>query len=176
MTKVKKKYFGFGMDPEESQNFFYIKMPSAAEGMVEIWECFEWRDGDFETKPSDILRLMISKARWNAVSKDLGTELNNRLKTDGKPVGKFGKEGTIVEKMLGKEMMVLLWGIENVETRQFQTALRNWLGFLPEERWWLYTMTNASTGGINDSGKGWRQALRYILCENPISPQQGALI
>jgi hypothetical protein len=28
-------------------------------------------------------------------------------------------------------------------------------------------MTNASTGGINDK-KGWRTALRYALCENPV--------
>lgn len=39
-----------------------------------------------------------------------------------------------------------------------------------EERWWLYTMTNASTGhAVNDRGKGWRKAVRFALTENPIS-------
>jgi len=28
-------------------------------------------------------------------------------------------------------------------------------------------MTNASTGKINDK-RGWRMALRYALCENPV--------
>ena len=28
-------------------------------------------------------------------------------------------------------------------------------------------MTNASTGRINDTN-GWRTALRYILCDNPV--------
>jgi len=28
-------------------------------------------------------------------------------------------------------------------------------------------MTNASTGKINDN-RGWRMALRYALCENPV--------
>ena len=53
------------------------------------------------------------------------------------------------------------------------TAIRNWKGLMPEERWWLYTMTNASTGHIKDK-KGWRIALRYALCENPIeeNPQR----
>ena len=72
-----------------------------------------------------------------------------------------------VEKLYGKEMMVLLWGIENNDPSGIPTAIRNWMGLQPEERWWLYTMTNASTGGINDK-KGWRTALRYALCENPV--------
>ena len=50
------------------------------------------------------------------------------------------------------------------------TAVRNWLGLVPEERWWLYTMTNASTGhAVNGRGKGWRKAVRFALTENPIS-------
>ena len=41
---------------------------------------------------------------------------------------------------------------------------------MPEERWWLYTMTNASTGhAINDKGKGWRKAVLFAFTENPIS-------
>ena len=54
------------------------------------------------------------------------------------------------------------------DTAFIPTAIRNWMGLQPEERWWLYTMTNASTGGINDK-KGWRTALRYALCENPVN-------
>ena len=57
--------------------------------------------------------------------------------------------------------------IQDNDPSGIPTACRNWLGLQPEERWWLYTMTNASTGGINDK-KGWRTALRYILCENPV--------
>ena len=64
-------------------------------------------------------------------------------------------------------MMVLLWGIEDCDPGNIPTALRNWNGLLPEERWWLYTMTNAATGQIGDK-RGWRVALRYALCENPI--------
>jgi hypothetical protein len=42
-------------------------------------------------------------------------------------------------------------------------ALRNWLALKPEERWWLYGMTVAGSGGINDTEQGWRVALRYAL-------------
>ena len=35
-------------------------------------------------------------------------------------------------------------------------TLKNWLGLAPEERWWLFTMTNAATGhAIAGRGKGW---------------------
>ena len=41
---------------------------------------------------------------------------------------------------------------------------------MPEERWWLYTMTNAATGhAVQGRNKGWRKAVRYSLTENPIS-------
>ena len=45
----------------------------------------------------------------------------------------------------------------------------NWLGLAPEERWWLYTMTNAATGhAIKDRNRGWRKAVRFALTENPV--------
>ena len=71
-----------------------------------------------------------------------------------------------MERLFGKEMMVLLWSIEDSDPSVISTAIRNWKGLLPEERWWLYTMTNAATGGLKDK-KGWRKALRFALCENP---------
>jgi len=49
------------------------------------------------------------------------------------------------------------------------TAIRNWLGLTPEERWWLFTMTNAATGhAIAGRDKGWRKAVRFALTENPL--------
>lgn len=47
--------------------------------------------------------------------------------------------------------------------------MHNWLGLVPEERWWLYTMTNAATGhAIKGRNKGWRKAVRFALTENPV--------
>ena len=39
-------------------------------------------------------------------------------------------------------------------------ALHNWEALAPEERWWLYTMTVATTGQAMQKGIGWRKALR----------------
>ena len=59
------------------------------------------------------------------------------------------------------------------------TAVANWKGLVPEERWWLYTQTAAATGhGVRDRGKGWRKAVRFALTENPITsrPPQEAMV
>ena len=72
-----------------------------------------------------------------------------------------------MERLFGKELMLLLWGIEDSDPSVNPTAISNWKGRMPEERRWLYTMTNASTGGLKDR-KGWRSALRYALCDTPI--------
>ena len=102
----------------------------------------------------------------------LTAEFNSRLKKEGLRVGKFtANGGTPVERLFGKEIMVLLWAIEDCDPSLVSTALRNWKGLVPEERWWLYTMTNAATGKIHDK-KGWRKAFRFALCENPVVERQ----
>ena len=71
-----------------------------------------------------------------------------------------------MQRLLGKELLVLLWAIEQGDVSEEETAvaIRNWLGLKPEERWWLYTMTAAATGLAHQAGMGWRSALRHALC------------
>lgn len=165
---TKELIYGFGVNPIQSTNHFYILIPKLNTEMVQVFERFNWTDAEEQKmEKSDILRIEISKHKWNKISADLTTEFNSRLKKDKIKMGKFSVGGTAVEKLFGKELMVLLWSIEDCDPSVIPTAIRNWKGLMPEERWWLYTMTNASTGHIKDK-KGWRIALRYALCENPI--------
>lgn len=167
MSTKRVKLFGFGYDPSETVNHFYVQMSEVPQPQMEIYERFNWDEGQQMIHASDILRLRLSRHKWDLVSKELTTEFNNRLRKDGKTNGKFLPAGTPLGRLFGKEMMVLLWGIVDADPSCIPVAIRNWRGFLPEERWWLYTMTNASTGSISDR-KGWRMALKYILCENPV--------
>jgi hypothetical protein len=58
----------------------------------------------------------------------------------------------------------------NADPSLISAAVKNWLGPAPEERWWLFTMTNAATGhAIHGRGKGWRKAVRFALTENPVT-------
>ena len=172
---IKKKRYGFGFDPEDSLNHFFVIIPSSKSGVVEIYERFQWDDNEEQIiSRKDVLKFKISRYKWSKISKDVAAEFNARLKKDNKSMGRFVSGGTPIEKLMGKELMVLLWGIEDCDPSEIPKAIRNWKGLLPEERWWLYTMTNASTGNINDSRRGWRMALRYALCENLVTnaPEQ----
>ena len=65
---------------------------------------------------------------------------------------------------------MLAWAIEDADPSTVPTAIANWKGLAPEERWWLYTMTAAATGNyLAGRGRGWRKALRYALTENPVT-------
>ena len=164
----KETTYGFGVDPSLSTNHFYIIIPPKNNEMVEVYERFHWTDGEEQViEKTDVLKLEISKHKWNQLSQDVASEFNARLKKDKIKIGRFTIGGNPIEKLFGKELMILLWGIEDSDPSVIPTAIRNWKGLMPEERWWLYTMTNASTGHIKDK-KGWRIALRYALCENPV--------
>ena len=170
---MKTQTYGFGVDPAQNPNHFFVlisakdldKPPS----LVQIFERYSWTaDGEQALDSADKLRIEISKHKWSEVKPALTAEFNARLKKEGLKQGKFpATGGTPVERLFGKEMMVLLWAIEDSDPYVISTAVRNWKGLLPEERWWLYTMTNAATGELHDK-KGWRKALRYALCENPV--------
>lgn len=160
--------YGFGVNPKLSTNHFYVIVSPTNNEKVQVYERFGWTDGEEQKlEKADILRIELSKHKWSKISADLAAEFNVRLKKEKIKTGRFVIGGTPVEKLFGKEMMVLLWAIEDSDPSVIPTAIRNWKGLMPEERWWLYTMTNASTGYIKDK-KGWRIALRYALCENPI--------
>ena len=168
----RKGYLGFGFKPAEWQNHFYVLIPTGrkASDIISVYERYHWDlDGTQEIRcEEDILKVQMPRSKWRLLAGTGKNEFNGRLKQSRIPVGTFVSGGVPVEKSLGKELMVLLWAVEENAPSGIPMALRNWLGLLPEERWWLYTMTNAATGGIRDRGHGWRVALRYALCENPV--------
>ena len=75
----------------------------------------------------------------------------------------------MVMRLLGKELTLLGWAVEDADPALIPTAVKNWLGLAAEERWWMFTMTNAATGHVvRGRNKGWRKAVRFALTENPV--------
>ncbi|MDD2216605.1 MAG: DUF3780 domain-containing protein, partial [Eubacteriales bacterium] len=150
-------------------------IPRKQDASVIIYERFTWQDEaekqTINKYGEDKAKAEISKHKWKMLEDTLRTEFNSRLKKPKLPAGRFVIGQTFVERMLGKELLVLVWAVEDCDPANVSIAIRNWLGLAPEERWWLYTMTNAATGNIDDR-RGWRKALRYALCENPIDEQR----
>ncbi|MBT9133193.1 MAG: hypothetical protein DDT33_01729 [Firmicutes bacterium] len=162
---VKRTVFGFGFQPEESHHHFLVCQETAR---TRIFERFDWQDEKVQALNMygrNIFKAEMSKHKWEMLEDAVRAEFNSRLKKQKLPTGRFSNVQTPLEQLLGKELLVLVWAVESCLPSVLPVAIRNWLGLAPEERWWLYTMTNATKGGIDDRG-GWRTALRYALCEN----------
>lgn len=166
----KRKTYGFGFDPQESQHHFLVIIPRNSDGKVIIYERFKWQeDREIQTidYSSDRPKVELPKYKWKLIEDALKDEFNSRLKKEKLPAGKWKTGQVPVHRLLGKEMVLLAWAIEDCDSSVIPTAIKNWLGLSPEERWWLFTMTNAATGGLKDK-RGWRKAVRYALTENPV--------
>ena len=166
----------FGFDPAETGHCFLVSIPKAGTAKIEISEHFTWDylaglgEVSYGERHDGQLRVQLVRPKWDAIADEVGTEFNRRLKRMSRKPGAWQMGGNVVRTELGKELMVLAWAIEEADPGLIPTALANWHGLVPEERWWLYTQTAAATGhGVSDRGRGWRKALRYALTENPIS-------
>lgn len=173
----KKASYGFGFMPSESQHHFLVLIPRKQDEEVYIYERFHWQD-DEENQSIDLLndrpKVGLTKLKWKKIEDTLRLEFNERLKKENILVGKWHIGQVPVQRLMGKEMVLLAWAIEDCDPSVIPTAIKNWLGLSQEERWWLFTMTNAATGGINDK-RGWRKAVRYALSENPIEERNKQL-
>jgi hypothetical protein len=185
MAKTKDS-IGFGFDPIESKQHFLVIIPKSFTAKVLIYERFDWETeeenedkvpGDFSgfnppeqkiDQRFDRLKCELSKNKWKEIETALRSEFNLRLKEYGQKAGNWKPGQTPVQKLLGKELALLCWAIEDCDIKVIPTAIKNWLGLKAEERWWLYTMTNASTGDAHTK-YGWRTAIRYALTENPVT-------
>ena len=168
---------GFGVQPDEDSHYFLVSLPKGDKSDVLISEHMSWPDGGWERKiratlgPSDErLRVILVREKWDTIADVLLEEFNRRLRKAGMKIGKW-KSGLIpVCVSFGKELVLLAWAIEDADPSVIPSAIANWKGLSPEERWWLYTMTNAATGqAVRGKGTGWRKAVRFALTENPLT-------
>jgi len=182
-TSTTRKIVGLGFLPDEARHGFLIDIPRGS-SQSEMICITEHRGADFTSfissevlSPNDpALRVMIDRNRWLALAPPFWEEANRRLRANGLPSCKFLKNPSKpvpVHPSLGKELCVLCWSVEEAPVDDIPNALRNWEALAPEERWWLYTMTVATTGQALQKGLGWRRALRAALADNPFIKGEG---
>jgi len=159
---------GFDCEDYYVEHCFLVQVPRSVQSSVDVFEVFGHAPSSTEASwaPEVSLRAQIAKGKWDAISGEVRSEFNRRLRGERKKTGSWAQGNNGVQRLLGKELLVLVWAIEqeDVSVEHCEVALRNWLGLKPEERWWLYTMTAASTGLAHQAGMGWRDALRRALC------------
>lgn len=178
ISKKQNSILGFGFSSEHTEHCFLVTFPAsiAKSSEIMISEHFHWKPE--QESPVEIsfnnedrqLKVRLKRFIWEQIEEEVKAEFNRRLRGMGLKTGRWLKKGQVpVDRTLGKELTLLAWAIEDADPALIPTAIRNWLGLAPEERWWLYTMTNAATGhAINDKNRGWRKAVRFALTENPV--------
>jgi hypothetical protein len=177
--KVEKasRVLGFGFDPAESEHHFRVTIPARKDEPVYISEHFSWDESESRQELSfaigsddSKMRVVLQRAKWSEIEEAAQREFNTRLREAGLKTGRWKTRRTPLLRLFGKELVLLAWSIEDADPALIPVAIKNWLGLAPEERWWMFTMTNAATGhAISGRNKGWRKAVRFALTENPVS-------
>ncbi|MBK1725037.1 anti-phage-associated DUF3780 domain-containing protein [Thiocystis violacea] len=152
---------GFGVPATSNPHHFVVRIPRGNAAAVLI--CEHLGMGSETAREQVIDRVLLERHRWTAIRAEVQRAFNARLKEHDLAPGAWKIGDTPVDRLLGKELCVLAWGVERLDPDKIGVAIRNWLALRPEERWWLFGMTAVATGGIQDADKGWRVALRYAL-------------
>ncbi len=152
---------GFGVPATSDPHHFKVIIPRSNTKRVQISEYLGLQATGDETAVID--RSLLDRTRWMAIRAEVQRAFNVRLKTHDLKTSAWKVGENPVDRLFGKEICVLAWAVESMESEKIPVAVRNWLALRPEERWWLFGMTAVSTGGVNDGDKGWRLALRHAL-------------
>ena len=161
------KTIGFGHAPEHERHHFVVAIPRAQMTEIMIYEVFE-RDLVGPELIAANLRCKLDRHRWLKIVDALEEEFNQRLRVARMRAAQFKAGDNPVARLFGKELLLLAWAIEDADPSLIPNAIQNWRGLVPEERWWLYTMTAAQTAYYAKHNVGWRRAIRYALTENPV--------
>lgn len=152
---------GFGVPATSDPHHFKVSVPRSNTAPVQVSEYLGLQA--LSDEHSVIDRAVLDRARWTAIRAEVQRAFNAQLSTHNLKPSAWKAGDNLVDRLLGKELCVLVWAVEHMEMDKIPVAVRNWLALRPEERWWLFGMTAMSTGGIGDGDKGWRLALRHAL-------------
>jgi hypothetical protein len=166
----------FGFNPQESEAHFLVNIPASVTRPVEVSEHLSWDPEKVgltvhyaAAEEDGRVLVRLARPKWDEIAEALRAEFGARLRREGQKPGQWRPGYNILARLLGKELVLLAWAIEEADPTLIPEAIANWRGLAPEERWWLFTMAAAATGHFDRGrGVGWRKAIRYALTENPV--------
>ena len=156
---------GFGVPKTLDPHHFQVLIPRGSKQPVLIRENLGVSAGPLGGEVVD--RVYLERFRWSEIANEVKRAFNQRLKQENLAVSRWQVGENPVDRLLGKELIILAWAVENADPEKIGIAVRNWLALHQEERWWLFGMTAMAAGGVNDGERGWRLALRYALADTP---------
>lgn len=168
MSNAKEKTHptvGFGVPVTTAPHHFIVSIPRGSRQPVLIMEDLGMHAEGEDNQVLD--RVILPRPVWTEIANPVKRLFNQRLKANNLAVSQWKSGDNPVDRLLGKELCVLAWAVEDLPVEKIGTALRNWLSLRPEERWWLFGMTADAAGAPEDKGRGWRAALGYALGDSP---------
>ena len=161
MTRSSTTTKGFGVPDVPMPHQFEVRIPQARTAPVEIWEDFGAAAQD--TANAKLCRVEVPRDTWRKVSDGLKKHLNRRLKEKGIKASRFATGENKVERLLGRELAVLAWAIEDATVTEAAIAFTRWSSHRPEELWWLFQQIDRDGGEWDSPKTGWRAAIRHAL-------------
>ena len=158
------KFTGFGASAEFGAHVFKVNIPAGRAGVVILTENYGYLAG-LDGIPEYEIRATLPRAKWGKLADATRKDFNSRLRASKVPPSSWKPQDNLLDRMLGKELCVLMWAAEHAGEEQLDAICSKWTALRPEERWWLYAMTAAQGGLAEDGKRGWRKALYYALSD-----------
>jgi Protein of unknown function (DUF3780) len=155
---------GFGCPVEMFIHHVEVTIPEGRGGEVLFEE--DWGVAP-AGGPDRLLRCALPRARWNAVASLAKEVLNERLKEQELPSSRWVTGINRVERLLGKEVVVLAWAVEAAEDEDVSAIASAWAALRPEERWWLFGRVASIAGSDADAFAKPRRGLALLLSGGP---------
>lgn len=154
-------YLGFGVPNDIEPHRFLVMIPQARGEPVDIIENFG--AAGLASNLRKICRVRIPRATWRVVADEVRTYLNRRLREKGIKGGRFQTGEVPVERLLGREIAVLGWAIEDMKPEEARAVLAKWSSYRPEELWWIFNQVDRDAGEFDDAKTGWRRGVAHIF-------------
>lgn len=156
-----EKTTGFGVRPENAPHHWIVRVPRDGDGTVRILEDYG-AVGHDSGLFGPIPRAEIPRANWLALAAPLQEYLNGRLKSAGIKAGKFTAGDTKIERILGTEVCLLFWLIDDVDECSARDAFTSFARYSPAELHGLYYHARESTP-TGMKARGWRKGLKFAF-------------
>ena len=158
------KTIGFGASGNFGAHVFKVNIPAGKAGEVIVTEDYGFLAG-MDGTPEYEIRVVLPRGKWTKIAEAARKDFNARLRATKVPTSSWKPSINLVDRMLGKELCVLMWACEPASDIQVEAVCLKWSLLRPEERWCLYSMTAAQGGLAEDSQRGWRKALYHALSD-----------
>ena len=118
---------GFGCPDTTDPHRFEVDIPAGRTGIVSIEEHYGITAG-IDGLPQVAERCHLPRATWSMIAEDVKRDFNERLRAKKLTAGRWTVGVNKVERLLGKELLVLAWAVEKASPETVPNAIRNWVG------------------------------------------------